>query len=157
MSTTFGMIRTPKVKTLVNMDTPKLKQLESLVEGLGGFDKVYSCGCGDGMTSIEFSYDDEDSDEYLEDDYEMIPLIVIEAHLSGKIYLNDIPVIEDLSESEIEKAFKYVAETDKFYYSKYNGEYYPHIVQQSYSDLHDRSEPFIKTDSGEIIMVSDLE
>lgn len=139
-----------------DMDTPKLKQLENLVEGLGGFDKVYLCGCGDGITSIEFSYDDEDSDEYLEDGYEMIPIISIEAHLSGKIYLNGIPVIESLNESEVEKAFKYIAETDNFYYSKYNGKYYQHIVRQSHLDLHDKSEPFIETDNGEIIMVSDL-
>ena len=46
----------------INMNTDKLKQLKSLVEGLGGFDKVSEWGMGDECQGITFSYDDEDSE-----------------------------------------------------------------------------------------------
>ena len=110
-----------------NMNTPKLKQLVNLVEGLGGFDMVYSCGVGENSESISFSYDDEESEEYLEDDYELIPLIEVDVDLSGVVYLNEIPVITGLDKDEVKEAFKYIGETDTFHYTEYEGKYYPNL------------------------------
>lgn len=114
-----------------NMNTPKLKQLVNLVEGLGGFDKVYSCGVGENSESISFSYDDEESEEYLEDDYEPIPPIELDVDLSGVVYLNEIPVITGLDKDEVKEAFKYIGETDTFHYTEYEGKYYPHLVSMN--------------------------
>lgn len=114
-----------------NMNTPKLKQLVSLVEGLDGFDKVYSCGGGYELVGITFSYDGEESEEYLEDDYEPIPPIELDVDLSGVVYLNEIPVITGLDKDEVKEAFKYIGETDTFHYTEYEGKYYPHLVSMN--------------------------
>lgn len=135
-----------------NMNTPKLQQLVKLVQGLGGFDKVYSCGGGQELVSITFSYDDEESEEYLEDDYEMIPSIEIDVDLSGVVCLNEIPVITGLDKYEVKEAFKYIGETDKFHYTEYDGKYYPHLVSMN-EDGKIEEGVFINVGEGKYVQV----
>lgn len=148
----------------INMDTAKLKQLKSLVEGLGGFDKVNEWGMGDECQGITFSYDDEDSEEFLEDDYEMLPSVVLDILYEGTVLLNDIPIISEMSPQETIQAIMYIGETEKSNLSEYKGKIYPHIVQISegfFDSIEPNkplkfSEPFIETDEGEIILVADI-
>ena len=147
-----------------NMDTAKLKQLKSLVEGLGGFDKVGEWGMGDECQGIIFSYDDEDSEEYLEDDYEMIPSVELGILYDGTVLLNDIPVISEMSPQETIQAIMYIGETEESNLSEYKGKIYSHMVQVSegfFDSIEPNkplrfSEPYIQTDEGEIILVADI-
>lgn len=148
----------------INMNTDKLKQLKSLVEGLGGFDKVSEWGMGDECQGITFSYDDEDSEEYLEDDYEMLPSVVLDILHDGTVLLNDIPVISEMSPQETIQAIMYIGETEESHLSEYKGKVYSHMVQVS-EGFFDNIEPnkplefsesFIETDEGEIILVADI-
>ena len=148
----------------INMDTDKLKQLKSLVEGLGGFDKVGEWGMGDECEGIIFSYDDEDSEECLEDDYEMTPSVGLDILYDGTVLLNDIPVISKMSPQETIQAIMYIGETEESNLSEYKGKVYSHMVQVSEGFFDnigsdkplEVSEPFIETDEGGIILVADI-
>lgn len=111
-----------------DMNTPKLKQLVNLVEGLGGFDNVAETGGSVYSKGITFFYDDEEEMEVEGDEYKPNPPIDLIIQLNGKVYLNEIPVILDLTKEEVKEAYKYIGETDEFPYTEYEGKYYPHLT-----------------------------
>lgn len=146
------------------MKTDKLRQLVSLVEGLGGFNKVESSGGGDTCSTINFNYDDEESENYLDDDYEWIGGFSLDVCHDGVIYLDDKPIITGLTNFEIMEATKYISKSEESYLSEYNGKLYKHLVavtEHTISNIRPNiplslSESFIETDDGKLIKVKDL-
>lgn len=135
-----------------NINTPKLKQLVNLVEGLGGFDNVSETGGDSFSKSVTFFFDYEEKMEAVGDYYIPPTPIDLVLQLSGTIYLNDIPVISGLGKYEAQEAYKYLGETDEFPYTEYEEEYYPHLILIE-EDGTAKEGVFIKVGKGEYAQV----